>query len=82
MTKEAICSCIKKKELRANPELNRKLNLRRRGFTEIRNLEMYTEVKELFLETNKLERIVGLDTLKRLQYLHLQKNRIGESRAI
>ncbi len=78
MTREAICFCIKKKELCDNPELNRRLYLHNKGFNEVRNLEKYTEVRELFLELNKLERIEGLDALKHLQSLHLQENRIGE----
>jgi hypothetical protein len=82
MTREAICFCIKKKELCDFPELNNRLYLHNKGFNEIRNLEKYTEVRELFLEMNKLQRIEGLDALKHLQSLHLQENRIGEYRAI
>jgi hypothetical protein len=32
MTREAICFCIKKKELSDNPELNRRLYLHNKGF--------------------------------------------------
>jgi dynein assembly factor 1 len=78
MTGDAIRFCIKKKELCDNPELNERLYLNNKGFAEIRNLEKYTGVRVLFLESNKLEMIDGLETLKHLQSLHLQENRIGE----
>ena len=44
MTREAICFCIKRKDLCENPDLNERLYLHHKGFIEIRNLDKYTEV--------------------------------------
>lgn len=79
MTKEAIHLCLKRKQLRDNPkEVKDSLYLNNRGFSEIRNLEPFTEVRVLHLESNKLTRINNLEALKRLQTLCLQKNKIGK----
>jgi len=78
MTKEAIHLCLKRKQLRDNPkEVKDSLYLNNRGFSEIRNLEPFTEVRVLHLESNKLTRINNLEALKRLQTLCLQKNKIA-----
>ena len=78
MTKEAIRLCIKRKEL-DTPELDR-LYLHHKGFSEMRNLEKYTQLAELFLEGNDLTMIEKgkLNAQKKLKSLHLQKNKIGE----
>lgn len=79
MTKEAIHLCLKRKELRNNPkEVKDSLYLNNRGFSEIRNLEPFTEVRVLHLESNKLTRIHNLEALKRLHTLYLQNNKIGK----
>ncbi len=80
MTKEAIRLCLKRKELRNNPkEVKDSLYLNNKGFGEIRNLEPFTEVQVLHLESNKLTRIHNLGTLKRLHSLYLQKNKISKN---
>ena len=78
MTRESIRLCIKRKELYDNPELNERLYLNHKGFTEIRNLEKYTQLVALFLDSNALTKIDKLDAQTCLQILHLQNNKIGE----
>jgi dynein assembly factor 1 len=77
MSRDAIRFCIKRKELYESPGLNERLYLHNKGFTEIRNLEPFTEVSSLFLEGNELTKIDGLSAQKQLQSLYLQKNKIG-----
>ena len=78
MTKEAIRLCIKRKELCDDPELNERLYLHHKGFVEIRNLDGFTQLTELFLEGNALKSIDRLNCQKYLKSLHLQRNKIGE----
>jgi len=76
MTKEAIRLCIKRKDLCDNPELNERVYLHNKGFVEIRNLEKYTQLRDLFIEGNELTKIENLDAQKRLRHLNLQKNKL------
>mmetsp|Transcript_6347 Transcript_6347/g.14091 ORF Transcript_6347/g.14091 Transcript_6347/m.14091 type:complete len:84 (+) Transcript_6347:131-382(+) len=78
ITKEAVRLCIKRKELIDNPEMNERLYLHQKGFTEINNLKKYTQVKALFLESNQLTKISNLDAQRHLKELHLQNNKICE----
>ena len=78
MSKEAIRLAIKRKKLCDNPELVERVYLHNKGFTEIQNLDQYTEIKDLFLEGNELTKINGLDAQNHLEHLNLQKNQIGE----
>jgi len=78
MTKEAIRLCLKRQELYDSPELNERLYLHHKKFMEIRNLEKFTQVKYLYLESNCLTKIDKLNAQKYLQSLHLQDNKLGE----
>mmetsp|Transcript_39103 Transcript_39103/g.84319 ORF Transcript_39103/g.84319 Transcript_39103/m.84319 type:complete len:465 (+) Transcript_39103:113-1507(+) len=76
MTKEAIRLCLKRQELYDSPELNERLYLHHKKFMEIRNLEKFTQVKYLYLESNCLTKIDKLNAQKYLQSLHLQDNKL------
>ena len=79
MTKEAIRLCIKRKELCNNPELVERLYVHNKGFSEIQNLEEYSQVKALYLEGNALTKVnTGLNKQKHLVSLYLHDNKIGE----
>ena len=78
MSKDAIRLCIKRQELWDNPELNETLYLHHKGFTKLKNLDDFTQVRVLFLESNNFHKIENLHNLKQLEKLHLQKNRIGK----
>ena len=78
MTKDSIRLCIKRKELYDNPELNERLYLHHKGFTEIRNLENFTHLESLFLEANALTKIENIANKRHLQSLYLQNNKLGE----
>ena len=60
------------------PELNEKLYLHFRGFKKIENLEPYTGVKAIWLDSNGLPRIEGLDTCIELRCLYMSKNLINK----
>lgn len=42
----------------------------------IQNLDVFTNVRELYLQHNRIERIEELDTLRSLEFLALGSNRI------
>uniref|UniRef100_A0A336M5X9 Dynein axonemal assembly factor 1 homolog n=1 Tax=Culicoides sonorensis TaxID=179676 RepID=A0A336M5X9_CULSO len=76
MTKKTILeSCIKNKLYRL-PHLNDVLYLHFQGYGAIENLEEYTELKCLWLESNAISEIKGLDNQKHLKCLFLQNNLI------
>lgn len=78
MTREAINFCIKRKELKRNPELNHKLYLSNQNFSDIASLDRFTQVSALFLSRNSISRIENLEPLKELRELNLSNNKIGE----
>lgn len=47
------------------------------GYSEISELEEYTEVKCLWLESNAISEIKGLEKMKQLKCLFLQNNLIN-----
>jgi dynein assembly factor 1 len=75
MTKDAIRLCIKRHDSVHSIE---RMYLHHKGFTDIGNLEEFTQVRCLFLEANELTKIKNLNELKNLEILHIQKNKIGE----
>ena len=79
MTKDAIRFCIKRKQWCDNPELNEMLYLHHKGFGEIRNLDDFTEITTLFLESNALAKIENLEAQHHMRTLYLQNNMIGMS---
>lgn len=70
---EAICKDLK---LYRTPHLNDKLYLHFKGFTKIENLEAYTGVKALWLESNSIGKIEGLKNMVELRCLYLHQNGI------
>ena len=50
--------------------------------TEIKGLESLTNLRNLFLNSNKIEEIKGLETLTRLQTLYLDHNQIKDIKAL
>lgn len=79
MSKDAISLCVKRQDFVDDPGLLQRLYLHHKGFTEIQNLDDFTQVKELFLESNSLTNIENLHNLKHLEVLHLEKNKIGKA---
>eukprot|EP00736_Rhodelphis_marinus_P010652 Rmarinus@m.19462 len=78
MTKESLKKLCKEKDLYTTPELNDKLYLHYKGFSKIQNLDAYTGLKALWLESNGVLRIGGLENQRELRCLYLQQNLISK----
>lgn len=76
MTKKAILDQCKRNKLYTTPALNDVLYLHFQGFPKIENLEEYTDLKCLWLESNAISKIEGLDQQPKLKSLFLQNNLI------
>eukprot|EP00940_MAST-03C_sp_MAST-3C-sp2_P000983 g983.t1 len=74
MTPAKLREICEKNDLYRTPELNDKLYLHYKGFSEIKNLEAYTGLKCLYLEGNGLRKIGGLDKQTKMRSLFLQEN--------
>jgi hypothetical protein len=75
MTKEVIVASCKANGGYAAPHLNDQLFLHCKGFTAIKNLEPYRDVKVLWLEQNALSELSGLEAQQEaLVSLFLQNN--------
>ena len=77
MTKKVIVDQCKRNKLYATPRLNDVLYLHFQGFHKIENLEDYTGLKCLWLESNAISKIEGLDNQPLLKSLFLQNNLIA-----
>lgn len=76
MTKKAIMDQCKRNKLYTTPQLNDVLYLHFQGFPKIENLDEYTGLKCLWLESNAISKIEGLDHQPNLKSLFLQNNLI------
>lgn len=78
MTKKAIMDQCKRNKLYTTPALNDVLYLHFQGFTRIENLDEYTGLKCLWLESNAISKIDGLNHQPKLKSLYLQTNLIHQ----
>jgi hypothetical protein len=78
MTKKAILDQCKRNKLYTTPHINDVLYLHFQGFPKIENLEEYTGLKCLWLESNAISKIEGLDNQPLLKSLFLQNNLISK----
>ena len=78
MTPKVLKGICRSLDLYQTPELNDKLYLHYKGFSDIANLEPYTGLKVLYLEGNALTLLAGLHAQQQLRCLYLQENRIEQ----
>lgn len=78
MTKKVILEQCKRNKLYTTPALNDVLYLHFQGFPQIENLDEYTGLKCLWLESNAISKIEGLDQQPHLKSLFLQNNLISK----
>lgn len=78
MTKKAILEQCKRNKLYTTAALNDVLYLHFQGFPKIENLDDYTGLKCLWLESNAISKIEGLDHQPKLKSLFLQNNLISK----
>lgn len=78
ITYDAILKSCRKNKLYSTPDLNDKLYLHYSGFTRIKNLDKFINIKVLYLNNNNFTTIENLSHLKQLNALYLQQNHIYE----
>ncbi|XP_070502878.1 dynein axonemal assembly factor 1 [Chironomus tepperi] len=78
MTKKAILDQCKRNKLYTTPRLNDVLYLHFQGYPKIENLDEYTGLKCLWLESNAISKIEGLSNQPNLKSLFLQNNLISK----
>ncbi|KAG2379665.1 hypothetical protein C9374_006782 [Naegleria lovaniensis] len=76
ITVDLIRDLCSRQHLYQTPYLNDKLFLHFKGFRKIENLELYTELKALWLEGNAITVIENLGHLTKLRCLYLNQNLI------
>jgi dynein assembly factor 1 len=74
ITKRFLRKLCEYDELFETPGLTKHLYLHYQSFTEIRNLEDYTNLRVLWLENNMISEIKNLESLSKLRCLYLQHN--------
>ena len=76
LTKKSLLKHCRKLDLYGTPELNDRLYLHQMGIEKIKNLDEYTGLKVLWLQTNCIPKIENLDHQKNLKHLYLNDNMI------
>eukprot|EP01006_Ploeotia_vitrea_P038038 TRINITY_DN66198_c6_g1_i1.p1 TRINITY_DN66198_c6_g1~~TRINITY_DN66198_c6_g1_i1.p1 ORF type:complete len:649 (-),score=382.92 TRINITY_DN66198_c6_g1_i1:35-1981(-) len=74
MDKQTVARICVARKLYSTPELNETLLLQHEGFTKIKCLDEYVNVRALWLDNNSIKKIAGLSKLTRLKCLYLQNN--------
>jgi len=77
MTKKLLMEIARRNGGYCTPELNEKLYLHNQNFTGIAELEEFTQLKVLWLQSNQLTSAFGLSHLAHLRVLYLHSNRIN-----
>lgn len=78
MSREEIRASCMENEGYEQPQLNERLFLHFRGYRRIENLEEYTAVKAMWLDSNGLTVIENISHMKELRCLYLGKNLISK----
>ena len=70
--------CFKKewKRYYRTPELNEKLYFHYKGFSKLKNMEQFKDLKCLYFEGNGCKSMTGLEENVKLRSLYLQENLI------
>jgi dynein assembly factor 1, axonemal len=76
ITKPFLRKLCEYQNLYETPALNTHLYLHFMGFTDIRNLDDYINLRALWLESNLINKIQGLENLTKLRCVYLQNNGI------